>query len=662
MSEEIKNKIDKLKAELQHHEYLYYVMDAPEISDIEYDMMMKELESLENEYPQYKTQDSPTVRVGGQAVDSFEEVRHEVPLLSLANTYNVDEVENFIQRTAKTVDKPEFAVEFKIDGLSVALTYEKGLLVKGVTRGDGIVGEDVTANIKTVKSIPLKLKQPIDIIVRGEVFMNKTVFEQLNARREKEGLQLFANPRNAAAGSLRQQDSSVTAERKLDIFVFNIQKSEKSFVTHTDGLEYLAELGFKTIKPIGIVSKAEQMRVICEEWRTKRYSLPYDIDGLVLKLNNIANREILGYTAKSPRWAVAYKFPAEQKETILYDITFQVGRTGAITPTAELEEVFIAGTKVSRATLHNEDFVREKDIMLGDHVIIQKAGEIIPEVVCVVKEKRDGTQKAFAMPEFCPECGSKLAREAGKAVTYCTNSECPAQTARLLMHFVSRDAMDITGLGEQVVKKLLDEGLVKDIADIYTLKAEALAQLSGMGQKSADNYIKAIEESKNAGLARLLYALGIRYVGKGTAENIAQKFGDMDSIIKADYDDIVTTDDVGEAIAVSVCNYFDRPENIEIIDRLKSYGLKMTQDAAEVSENALFDGKTFVLTGTLPTYSRNEASELIIRSGGKVTSSVTKNTDYVLCGDNPGSKYEKALKLGISVIDEDEFNRMLKNQ
>lgn len=662
MSDDIKSRIDTLREELRHHEYLYYVMDSPEISDIEYDNMMKKLESLELEYPQYKTQDSPTVRVGGQAVDSFEEVKHEVPLLSLANTYNVAEVEAFIQRTAKTVDNPEFDVEFKIDGLSVALTYENGILVKGVTRGDGIVGEDVTANIKTVKSIPLKLKQPVDIIVRGEVFMNKSVFEKLNAQREKDGLQLFANPRNAAAGSLRQQDSSVTAERKLDIFVFNIQKSDKSFDTHVEGLKYLSELGFKTIKPIGIVSSAEQMRVICEDWRTKRYSLPYDIDGLVLKLNSISQRETLGYTAKSPRWAVAYKFPAEQKETVLYDVTFQVGRTGAVTPTAELEEVFIAGTRVSRATLHNEDFVLEKNIMIGDHVIIQKAGEIIPEVVCVVKEKRDGTQKAFAMPEFCPECGSKLVRENGKAVTYCTNSECPAQTARLLMHFVSRDAMDITGFGEQVVKKLLDEGLVKDIADIYTLKSEDLAKLSGMGQKSANNYIKAIEESKNAGLARLLYALGIRYVGKGTAENIAQKFGNIDSIINAAYDDIVMTDDVGEAIAVSVRNYFDRPENIEIIDRLKSYGLNMTTKEAQITENELFSGKTFVLTGTLPTYSRNEASSLIVRSGGKVTSSVTKNTDYVLCGENPGSKYEKALKLGISVIDEEEFNKMLNKR
>lgn len=659
MSEDIKNRIETLREKLRHHEYLYYVMDAPEISDIEYDMKMKELESLEAEYPQYLTSDSPTVRVGGQAVDSFDEVRHEVPLLSLANTYNVGEVESFIQRTAKTVDEPEFDVEFKIDGLSVALTYENGMLVKGVTRGDGIVGEDVTSNIRTIRSVPLKLTEPVDIIVRGEVFMNKAVFEELNRQRENDGLPLFANPRNAAAGSLRQQDPSITAERKLDIFVFNVQKSNKTFATHVDGLNYLAQLGFKTIKPIGIISTAEQMRIICEEWRSKRYSLPYDIDGLVLKLNNIAQRDVLGYTAKSPRWAVAYKFPAEQKETVLYDITFQVGRTGAITPTAELEEVFIAGTKVSRATLHNEDFVLEKDIMIGDHVIIQKAGEIIPEVVSVVREKRNGTEKPFVMPEFCPECGSKLVREAGKAVTYCTNSECPAQTARLLMHFVSRDAMDITGLGEQVIKKLLDEGLIRDIADIYTLKADDIAKLSGMGKKSANNYINAIEESKKAGLSRLLYALGIRYVGKGTAVSIAQKFKSIDNIINADYEEIVDTEDVGDVIAVSVRNYFDQPENIEIIDRLKAYGLKMTEDEAVISSNEMFLDKTFVLTGTLPTYSRNEAAELISHAGGKVTSSVTKNTDYVLCGDAPGSKYEKAVKLGIPVIDEIEFNRML---
>lgn len=659
MSEDIKNRIETLREKLRHHEYLYYVMDAPEISDIEYDMKMKELESLEAEYPQYLTSDSPTVRVGGQAVDSFDEVRHEVPLLSLANTYNVGEVESFIQRTAKTVDEPEFDVEFKIDGLSVALTYENGMLVKGVTRGDGIVGEDVTSNIRTIRSVPLKLTEPVDIIVRGEVFMNKAVFEELNRQRENDGLPLFANPRNAAAGSLRQQDPSITAERKLDIFVFNVQKSNKTFATHVDGLNYLAQLGFKTIKPIGIISTAEQMRIICEEWRSKRYSLPYDIDGLVLKLNNIAQRDVLGYTAKSPRWAVAYKFPAEQKETVLYDITFQVGRTGAITPTAELEEVFIAGTKVSRATLHNEDFVLEKDIMIGDHVIIQKAGEIIPEVVSVVREKRNGTEKPFVMPEFCPECGSKLVREAGKAVTYCTNSECPAQTARLLMHFVSRDAMDITGLGEQVIKKLLDEGLIRDIADIYTLKADDIAKLSGMGKKSANNYINAIEESKKAGLSRLLYALGIRYVGKGTAVSIAQKFKSIDNIINAHYEEIVDTEDVGDVIAVSVRNYFDQPENIEIIDRLKAYGLKMTEDEAVISSNEMFLDKTFVLTGTLPTYSRNEAAELIRHAGGKVTSSVTKNTDYVLCGDAPGSKYEKAVKLGIPVIDEIEFNRML---
>lgn len=659
MSEDIKNRIETLREKLRHHEYLYYVMDAPEISDIEYDMKMKELESLEAEYPQYLTSDSPTVRVGGQAVDSFDEVRHEVPLLSLANTYNVGEVESFIQRTAKTVDEPEFDVEFKIDGLSVALTYENGMLVKGVTRGDGIVGEDVTSNIRTIRSVPLKLTEPVDIIVRGEVFMNKAVFEELNRQRENDGLPLFANPRNAAAGSLRQQDPSITAERKLDIFVFNVQKSNKTFATHVDGLNYLAQLGFKTIKPIGIISTAEQMRIICEEWRSKRYSLPYDIDGLVLKLNNIAQRDVLGYTAKSPRWAVAYKFPAEQKETVLYDITFQVGRTGAITPTAELEEVFIAGTKVSRATLHNEDFVLEKDIMIGDHVIIQKAGEIIPEVVSVVREKRNGTEKQFVMPEFCPECGSKLVREAGKAVTYCTNSECPAQTARLLMHFVSRDAMDITGLGEQVIKKLLDEGLIRDIADIYTLKADDIAKLSGMGKKSANNYINAIEESKKAGLSRLLYALGIRYVGKGTAVSIAQKFKSIDNIINADYEEIVDTEDVGDVIAVSVRNYFDQPENIEIIDRLKAYGLKMTEDEAVISSNEMFLDKTFVLTGTLPTYSRNEAAELIRHAGGKVTSSVTKNTDYVLCGDAPGSKYEKAIQLGIPVIDEIEFNRML---
>lgn len=659
MSEDIKRVMEELKNELLRHEYLYYVKDAPEISDVEFDGMMKKLEALEKQYPQYASPDSPTSRVGGGISESFDEVRHSVPLLSLSNTYNVEEVEAFIARTQKTVDKPQFAVEFKIDGLSVALTYEKGVLVRGVTRGDGIVGEDVTANIKTIRSIPLRLLKPVDVTVRGEVYMDKAVFEELNKQRAEDGEELFANPRNAAAGSLRQKDPAITAKRRLDIFVFNTQESSESQSTHMEGLEYLRSLGFKVIEPIGLISNGDQMRDICEEWREKRYDLPYDIDGLVLKLNDISQREVLGYTAKAPRWAVAYKFPAEQKETLLYDITFQVGRTGAITPTAELEGVFIAGTKVSRATLHNEDFIRERDIRIGDRVIIQKAGEIIPEVVSVVTSARDGSQKPFEMIENCPECGSKLVREEGRAATYCPNGECPAQLARSLEHFVSRDAMDIAGLGEQVTKRLLDEGLIKDVADLYTLKAEQLEGLPGMGQKSAANYIAAIEKSKDAGLARLLFALGIRYVGKGTAINIAEKYGDIDSIMNADTEELLTTEEVGRVIAVSIRQYFDQPKNVEVVQRLKSYGVKTTQEKTVISSNALFEGKSFVLTGTLPTYSRGEASALITGAGGKVVSSVSKNTDYVLCGDKPGSKYDKAVKLGVTIIDEDELVRML---
>ena len=659
MSEDIKRVMEELKNELLRHEYLYYVKDAPEISDVEFDGMMKKLEALEKQYPQYASPDSPTSRVGGGISENFDEVRHSVPLLSLSNTYNVEEVEAFIARTQKTVDKPQFAVEFKIDGLSVALTYEKGVLVRGVTRGDGIVGEDVTANIKTIRSIPLRLLKPVDVTVRGEVYMDKAVFEELNKQRAEDGEELFANPRNAAAGSLRQKDPAITAKRRLDIFVFNTQESSESQSTHMEGLEYLRSLGFKVIEPIGLISNGDQMRDICEEWREKRYDLPYDIDGLVLKLNDISQREVLGYTAKAPRWAVAYKFPAEQKETLLYDITFQVGRTGAITPTAELEGVFIAGTKVSRATLHNEDFIRERDIRIGDRVIIQKAGEIIPEVVSVVTSARDGSQKPFEMIENCPECGSKLVREEGRAATYCPNGECPAQLARSLEHFVSRDAMDIAGLGEQVTKRLLDEGLIKDVADLYTLKAEQLEGLPGMGQKSAANYIAAIEKSKDAGLARLLFALGIRYVGKGTAINIAEKYGDIDSIMNADTEELLTTEEVGRVIAVSIRQYFDQPKNVEVVQRLKSYGVKTTQEKTVISSNALFEGKSFVLTGTLPTYSRGEASALITGAGGKVVSSVSKNTDYVLCGDKPGSKYDKAVKLGVTIIDEDELVRML---
>ena len=657
---DIQSKMENLKNELLRHEYLYYVKDAPEISDTEYDFMLKELERLEAEYPQFASPDSPTKRVGGTVSDSFEAVTHEVPLLSLGNTYNVSEVDAFIQRTAKLVNDPQFAVEFKIDGLSVALTYEKGILTRGVTRGDGVVGEDVTANIKTIKTIPLRLLEPVDITVRGEVYMNKASFEKLNRQREIDGLPLFANPRNAAAGSLRQQDSSVTAKRNLDIFVFNTQKTDKELKTHVEGLEYLSSLGFKTIHPIAIISSGEEMRSICEEWRVKRYSLDYDIDGLVLKVNDLAQREVLGYTAKAPRWAVAYKFPAEQKETLLKYITFQVGRTGVITPTAELESVFIAGTNVARATLHNEDFIREKDIRIGDRVIIQKAGEIIPEVVSVVKEKRDGTQKPFEMPERCPECGSVLVREAGRAATYCTNADCPAQTVRLMIHFVSRDAMDITGLGEQVVQRLFEEGLVKDVADLYTLKAEDIANMDRMGQKSAENIINAIEKSKSAGLQRLLYALGIRYAGKGTAQSIADKYGNIDGIISAPLDELKAIEDVGEAIAVSVRNYFDQPKNIAIINRLKEYGVSVTAEKKNAATyNEAVSGKTFVLTGTLPTYTRSQASQLIEQNGGIVTGSVSKNTDYVLAGEAAGSKLEKANKLGITVIDENEFNRMI---
>lgn len=663
MQEDIKNKIELLKNELLRHEYLYYVKDAPEISDTEYDMMMKQLEALENEYPQYATPDSPTQRVGGAPMETFEAVRHEIPLLSLGNTYNVDEVDAFIQRTAKAVNKPEFAVEFKIDGLSVALTYEKGILVRGVTRGDGIVGEDVTANIKTIKTVPLKLLQPVDVTVRGEVYMNKASFEKINAQRELEGLPLFANPRNAAAGSLRQQDSTVTAKRNLDIFVFNTQKTEYLLSTHMEGLEYLATLGFKTIHPIALIRSGEEMKRICDEWREKRYSLDYDIDGLVLKVNDIAQRDVLGYTAKAPRWAVAYKFPAEQKETLLKDITFQVGRTGVITPTAELESVFIAGTNVSRATLHNEDFIKEKDIRIGDIVVIQKAGEIIPEVVSVIKEKRTGTQIPFAMPEKCPECGSILVREAGRAATYCTNADCPAQTVRLMIHFVSRDAMDIVGLGEQVVQRLFEEKLVNDVADLYALKTSNISDMDRMGAKSAENIIKAIEKSKTAGLARLLYALGIRYVGKGTAKSIADKYKSIDDLITAPLEELIAVDDVGETIAVSVRNYFDQQKNIDIINRLKLYGVKTTEDEREgIKFNSEMTGKTFVLTGTLPTYKRAQAAAIIEKNGGKVTSSVTKNTDYVLAGTEAGSKLDKALKLGIKVIDENEFNDMLKEK
>lgn len=657
---EIREKIEALRKEIEYHEYLYYVKDAPEISDVEFDHMMKELEELEQAHPEYASENSPTKRVGGSVATEFAPVEHAVPLLSLGNTYNIEEIEAFFVRTQKQIDNVEVIVEPKIDGLSVALTYEKGVFVQGATRGDGFVGEDVTENLRTVRSIPLRLLKPVSLTVRGEVYMDKASFQELNAQRERDELPLFANPRNAAAGSLRQQDSKVTAQRKLSIFIFNVETSpDITPKTHLEGLKMLAELGFKTIQPIATVKGADEINSICRLWNEKRYEQTYDIDGLVLKVNDLAQREILGYTAKTPRWAVAYKFPAEQKETLLRDITFQVGRTGVITPAAELESVFLAGTKVSRATLHNEDFIREKDIRIGDHVLIQKAGEIIPEVVSVVKEKRDGTQKPFEMITSCPACGTALIREEGQAATYCPNAECPAQTVRLLIHFVSRDAMDINGLGEQVIARLHQSGLVHDVADLYSLTVEQLAAMDRMGEKSGQNIVNAIANSRNAGLARLLYALGIRHVGKGTANAIAAQYGSMDAVIKTEFEELCNVEDVGEIIARSIVSYFLEPRNLEVIEKLRIAGVSMLHQQAEKSERQSLSGKTFVLTGTLPSYTREEATKIIEREGGKVTSSVTKKTDYVLVGEQPGSKAEKAKKLGIPMLTEAEWKTLI---
>lgn len=660
--QEAQIKINELVDKLNEHNYKYYVLDAPEITDYEYDMMMKELIALEKQFPELVQQDSPTQRVGGQALSGFQQVQHGVPLLSLDNSYNQGDLIDFDRRIRKSVRGDiEYVVELKIDGLSVALKYEKGKFVQGATRGDGYVGEDVSQNLRTIKTIPLKLKEAIDIEVRGEVYISREKFVELNQKQEEKGETIFANPRNAAAGSLRQLDSKVTAQRPLDIFIFNIQQMEdRGFKTHTDGLEYLKTLGFKT-SLYEVCHNIEEVIHLCEKWADKRRTLPFDIDGLVIKINDLEQREALGTRSKSPRWAIAYKFPAEQRETVVKDIVVQIGRTGALTPTAILEPVRVAGSVISRATLHNEDYIREKDIRIGDKVVIQKAGDVIPEVVRVIFEERRGEERAFKMPENCPACHEKTVRLEGEAVTRCINTACPAQLRRGFIHFVSRNAMDIDGLGESIVGLLLDNDLVKDFADLYALKKEDLIPLERMGEKSAQNLIEAIAKSKENDLDRLIFGLGIKLVGARAASLLAEAFGDMDKLMKATYEEIIVIPEIGNKMAESVVAFFQEDRNLQVIEKLKAAGVNMkllkNADDNEVEKN--LEGLTFVLTGTLEKYTRNEAKEMIEKRGGKVSGSVSKKTSYVLAGVESGSKLDKANQLGVKVISEEEFEKML---
>ena len=658
-SSEAKKRIEELSKLIEYHSKKYYIEDAPEISDYEYDKMFYELVALEEEFPELASQNSPTKRVGGKALDKFEKVTHAVRMGSLSDVFSYDEVRDFIEKTEEKLGHAcVFSVEPKIDGLSVSLEYVGGEFTVGSTRGDGIVGENVTENLKTVRRIPLKLKEKLPLIeVRGEVYMPRATFYKLNEKNEESGGQIFANPRNAAAGSLRQLDSKITASRGLDIFIFNIQRAEGvEFSSHTESLDFLESLGFHVIPDRKMLSGADEIIKRIEELGEARSTLPYDIDGVVIKADSFAEREILGENTSTPKWAVAFKFPPEQKKTVLRDIIIQVGRTGVLTPNARLDPVRLAGTTVSRATLHNIDFITERDIRIGDTVTVQKAGDIIPEVVSVDLSKRPKDAEPYKMPTVCPSCGEPVYRD-DEAAVRCTNSACPAQLRRTLEHFASRDAMNIDGMGEAVVSALIDADLIRDAADIYRLDASSIADLDRMGEKSAQNLTKAIERSKDAGLDKLIYALGIRGVGEKAARSLAETFGNIDALANATKEDLVAIDDFGEITADYVVNFFTHPQNKKLIEELKSLGLKTTFGAEKASD--ILAGLTFVLTGTLPTMTRNEAEAKIISNGGKTSSSVSKKTSYVLAGSDAGSKLTKAEALGVNTIDEDTFLKMI---
>ncbi len=655
-------RITDLRMALEHHAKLYYVYDAPEISDYEYDRLYYELVHLEEQYPQFDDPASPTHRVGGKALDKFEKVIHTVRMDSLSDVFSFEELETFLRGVKATIPDAAFSVEPKIDGLSVSLKYEGGVLVQGATRGDGVEGENVTSNVKTIFDIPLTLPEPLDLTVRGEVYMPRRVFERINQKREAEGKQLMANPRNAAAGSLRQLDPNITAERALSVFIFNFQEGDLYLdghapESHRETLDRLRALGFKTLEETTVEDKPEDILAHIHRLGELRDSLAYDIDGVVVKVDSLAQRRVLGEGTNTPRWAVAYKFPPEQKITRLEDITVSVGRTGVLIPNAVLSPVRLAGTTVSKATLHNLDFIRERDIHLGDLVTVQKAGDIIPEVVCAHPEKRDGTQRIFEMPTTCPSCGEPVYREEGEAAVRCTNGACPAQLSRGIEHFASKDAMDIDGLGPQIVEALIRADLIRDAADLYCLTVAQVAELERMGEKSAQNLIDAIERSKAAGLERLLYALGIRNIGVVAAAALAGKYRTLEACMTATVEELCEIPDFGQITAESVVNYFSHPQNQALCHRLSEAGCVTESTAAPQGDR--FAGMTFVLTGTLPTMSRDEASTLIKAQGGKVSGSVSKKTTYVVAGEAAGSKLTKANELGVTVIDEAELLRML---
>ena len=661
--EQSKKRVEELVPLLKYYTQMYFD-DKQVVSDYEYDMLMKELKQIEAEYPELIREDSPTQKVGASIKKGFEKVTHEVPLQSLQDVFSFQEVRDFDERVRKVAEENnielKYVVETKIDGLSAALEYKNGVFVRGATRGNGTVGEDVTENLKTIKTIPKKLKEPIDITVRGEVFIGKEEFEKLNADRLMEEEGQFANARNAAAGSLRQLDSKITAKRPLDIYIFNVQKSDTiKFTSHYESLLYLEKLGFN-VNPVKILcNNIDEAIKAIEKIGKDREKISFGIDGAVVKVDNLELREKLGTTYKTPKWAVAYKYPPEKKETKLKDIICQVGRTGAITPMAILEPVVVAGSRISKTTLHNEDYIRERDIKIGDTVIIQKAGDVIPEVIGVNKKKRTGEEKDFEMPTVCPVCGAQAVREEGEAAWYCNGIECPAKLYRGIIHFASREAMDINGLGEAIIEELINRGLISNITDIYKLTFEDIASLKKNGKKFAQNLIDAIEESKHRDLYRLVNALGIRHVGVKLAKTLCKTYNTMDKLMGATYEELYMKEEIGKIIAKSITDFFKEEQTIDLINKLKEYGVNM-EAIKEEGTDERFAGLTFVLTGTLEKYSRDEAQEIIEKLGGKTSGSVSKKTSYVLAGESAGSKLTKAQELGVKIITENEFEEMIK--
>jgi len=661
----IKQEIERLREEINQHNKLYYVDNAPVISDEQYDKLFKKLEKLEKEYPEFIASDSPTMRVGGEKPEGFATTKHIVPMLSMDNTYSEEELYEFDKRVKKNLPKEaiEYVVELKIDGASISLLFENGKFVKGATRGDGNQGDDVSANLKTIKSIPHFIKEkdfPSLVEIRGEVYMTRNVFEKLNEEKEKNDEQLFANPRNAAAGSLKLLDSKIVASRHLDIWVYSVGACQgKVFKTQYELLEYLKEAGFKVNPNIKKCDSIEAAMDYCRIWQEKRGELQYDIDGMVIKVNGLEQQRKLGMTSKSPRWMISYKFPAVKKATKVKDIIVQVGRTGVLTPVAVLEPVFLSGSTVSRSTLHNFDEIERLDVKIGDTVLIEKSGEIIPKICEVLKNKRSGNEKKITVPGRCPSCGSDVVQLSGEVALRCANVSCPAQLKETIIHFASRQAMDIEGLGEKIVNQLVEAKLLSDYSDIYYIKKENLLQLERFAEKSSENLINAIKKSKDNELYRLIFALGIKQVGIHTAWILASRFGSIESIKKQTKEELETIFEIGPVVAESIFRFFNTPQNVRVLEKLAKVGVKM-QEATKTKVSSKISGKTFVFTGALKIYTRDGAQDIVRKLGGNVSSSVSQNTDFVVCGEDPGSKYDKAKKLKVKIIDEAEFDRMVR--